>query len=293
MPAISSPATGAYRSHGDPPDRRYARFIIGHHLYRSEQGDVLRRAADFELTGGGSRTARSTPAGWPAFPATRQLDARARFSQTSATNQLPHRRRSEFLYRQREKGASVHHSGALIAIYSSGGLSWTRRRETYDEWKAVLGRYGSAEPRSVSMRNCASISKARRSASRATAMSRPQFRLEVAALAQHAPRHGAGEAKRIVLRQLDAEQSGSEDNPWRTTAALPALRRVRISRTLAFFDTRYYLLTHEDARRSDMLPILFYARHGAARGDATTPWVAQLWAEIATAAPSGASPLLA
>ena len=77
----------------------------------------------------------------------------------------------EFLYRQREKGASVHHSGALIAIYSSGGLSWTRRRETYDEWKAVLGRYGNADAAERIHAELREHSKARRSASRATAPS--------------------------------------------------------------------------------------------------------------------------
>ncbi|HWJ74441.1 MAG TPA: glycosyltransferase [Kaistia sp.] len=274
---------------GETPD-----FIIGHHLYRSEQGDVLRRAADFELTWrrlkDGAIDARWL-AGVPCHQAT--LTRRALLADHGYDTSYRIVADHEFLYRERQNGASVHHSGALIAIYASGGLSWTKRRETYDEWKAVLGRYGNAE-----------------AAERIHAELREH--LEGEALGK--PRYGTVRARSFVSkwqRSLSMRRDMvlvkqtrlffanwyAEQNPEaKTTRGGPLRHYLRYGvfeyrDPSPFFDTRYYLLMHEDARRSDMLPILFYARHGAARGDATTPWFAQLWTEIAATAPGSGTPL--
>lgn len=274
---------------GDAPD-----FIIGHHLYRSEQGDVLRRAADFELTWkrlkDGAVDARWL-AGVPCHQATftRRALLAAEGYDTTYRIVADH----EFLYRQREKGARFRHSGALIAVYASGGLSWNRRRETYDEWKAVLARYGRPEaaerihaelrehlereelgkPRFRSVRARSFVSKWQRSI---------RMRRDMLALS------GTG----LFFPNWYAEQNPEA----KTTRGGPLRHYLRYGvfeyrDPSPFFDTKYYLLMHEDARRSDMLPPLFYARHGAARNDATTPWFGALWTEIGATAPSGATPL--
>ena len=269
-------------------------FIIGHHLYRSEQGDVLRRAADFELTWRrlkeGAIDARWI-AGVPCHQAT--LTRRALLAEDGYDTSYRIVADHEFLYRQREKGSSVHHSGALIAIYSSGGLSWNRRLETYDEWKTVLSRYGQSD-----------------AAERMHAELREH--LEGEALGK--PRYQTIRARSLVTKwqrslsmrrdMLLVKQSGlffanwyAEQNPEaKTTRGGPLRHYLRFGvfeyrDPSPFFDTKFYLLMHAEARRSGMLPILYYARHGAARNEPTTPWFAQLWAEIGPTAPQGATPL--
>ncbi len=269
-------------------------FIIGHHLYRSEQGDVLRRAADFELTWRrlkeGAIDARWI-AGVPCHQAT--LTRRALLAEDGYDTSYRIVADHEFLYRQREKGGSVHHSGALIAIYSSGGLSWNRRRETYDEWKTVLARYGQAD---AAERMHAEL----REHLEGEALGKPRYKTIRA-------RSFVSKWQRSLAMRRDmllVKQSGlffanwyAEQNPEaKTTRGGPLRHYLRFGvfeyrDPSPFFDTKFYLLMHAEARRSGMLPILYYARHGAARNEPTTPWFAQLWAEIGPTAPHGATPL--
>lgn len=276
------------------PDGAAPDFIIGHHLYSGEQGDVLRRAADFELTWrrlkDGAVDARWL-SGIPCHQAT--LTRRTLLTEGGYDTAWKIVADHAFLYAARERGARVHHSGALIAIYASGGLSWTRRAETYEEWRALLARHGTAE-----------------AAERVHAELRAH--LEREALGK--PRFAPGRAKGFVTKwkrsismrhkMLLVQKSGLFFNNWYgeqnpealTTRGGPLRHYLRYGvfdyrDPSPFFDTRYYLLTHEDARRSDLLPLLFYVQHGAARNDATTPWFAALWTEIAGSAPRGRTPL--
>ncbi len=269
-------------------------FIIGHHLYRSEQGDVLSRAADFELTWrrlkDGAIDARWL-AGVPCHQAT--LTRRALLAEEGYDTAWRIVADHEFLYRQRAKGARVHHSGALIAIYSSGGLSWNQRRQTYDEWKSVLARYGDAE---------------------AAEKIHAELREHLEGEALGKPRYSAVRARSFLTKwqrslamrrdMLLVKQSGlffanwyAEQNPEaKTTRGGPLRHYLRFGvfeyrDPSPFFDTKFYLLMHEDARRSGMLPMLYYVRHGAARNEPTTPWFAALWVEIGATAPTGATPL--
>lgn len=274
---------------GDRPD-----FIIGHHLYRTEQGDVLRRAADFELTWSrlkeGSIDARWL-AGVPCHQATltRCSLLAAEGYDTRYRIVADH----EFLYRQREKGARFRHSGALIATYSSGGLSWARRAETYEEWKTVLGQHG---PENAARRIHAEL----REHLERTALGKTSYRLvRVRGFTSKWQRSIRLRRDMLLLKRsgLFFQNWYAEQNPEaRTTRGGPLRHYLRYGAfeyrdPSPFFDTKYYLLMHEDARRSDMLPPLFYAAHGARRNDPTTPWFAALWAEIGATAPSGPTPL--
>ena len=276
------------------PEDEAPDFIIGHHLYRSEQGDILRRAADFELTWNrlkdGAIDARWL-AGVPGHQAT--LTRRSLLAAEGYDTRYRIVADHEYLYRQREKGARFHHSGALIAIYSSGGLSWTQRAETYGEWQTILTRYGSEE---AARRVHAEL---REHMERAD-LGKTSYRMVRA-------RGLASKWQRSLRMRRDmmlVQRTGlffpnwyAEQNPEAKTIRGGPLRHYvrhgvyEYRDPSPFFDTRYYLLTHADARKSDMLPLLFYAKHGAARGDATTPWFAALWAEIAATAPPGSTPL--
>ena len=274
---------------GETPD-----FVIGHHLYRGEQGDILRRAADFDLTF--ARLKEGTIdtrwlAGVPCHQAT--LTRRALLAAEGYDTRWRIVADHAFLYREREKGARVHHSGALIAIYSAGGLSWTRRSETYEEWKTLLAEHGPAEA-------AERLHAEMRGYLEREALGRPSFQ-------GIRSRNFVTKWQRSLRMRRDmilVQRTGlffpnwyAEQNPEAKTIRGGPLRHYvrhgvyEYRDPSPFFDTRYYLLTHADARKSDMLPLLFYAKHGAARGDATTPWFAALWAEIAASAPSGSTPL--
>ena len=49
------------------------------------------------------------------------------------------------MYRQRLRGAQFHHTDQLIALYTSGGLSWNNQIDCFQEWLDIARRYGPPE----------------------------------------------------------------------------------------------------------------------------------------------------
>lgn len=226
-----------------------ADFIIGHHIYRLIDGtDDLHKANAFDQTWDVLRRGElswlwlhGVPCHQATFTRTRLLreeryDLRYRIAADH-----------EFMYRQRLNGAYFHHCDDVIALYSSGGLSWNNQIRCLQELLEIARRYGPPEA--------------------AERMFRPAIRSAIRGSNERAASATATALRTLVGRwrfTARAAAQGRANLGWVAANLDPKThllaRRLRHS---GLFSEQWYVDTYPDIRNSNTDPIVHYLREGA------------------------------
>jgi glycosyltransferase involved in cell wall biosynthesis len=125
---------------------RSADFVVGHHIYRTRDGvEELHKANDFDLTWERLQRGDLDPSWLSGIPCHQATLARTELLRAERYD-LRYRIAAdhEFMYRERQLGASFHHSDTVVAVYASGGYSSQNEARCFAEWLELASHYGTA-----------------------------------------------------------------------------------------------------------------------------------------------------